>query len=41
MGDITLSAEADTDRTGADTSSVTVSYAMSDGMTVSLRIQRM
>ena len=36
MGDITVSAEADTDRTGADTSSVTVSYAMSDGMTVSL-----
>ena len=36
MGDITISAESDTDRTGADTSSVTVSYAMSDGMTVSL-----
>jgi outer membrane protein OmpU len=36
MGDITVSAEADTDRTGADTSSVTISYAMSDGMTVSL-----
>ena len=36
MGDITLSAESDTDRTGADTSTVTVSYAMSDGMTVSL-----
>jgi len=36
MGDITVSAESDTDRTGADTSSVTVSYAMSDGMTVSL-----
>ena len=36
MGDITVSAEADTDRAGADTSSVTISYAMSDGMTVSL-----
>jgi len=36
MGDITVSAESDTDRTGADTSTVTVSYAMSDGMTVSL-----
>ena len=36
MGDITVSAESDTDRTGADTSSVTVSYAMADGMTVSL-----
>ena len=36
MGDITVSAESDTDRTGADTSSITVSYAMSDGMTVSL-----
>ena len=36
MGDITISAESDTDRAGADTSSVTVSYAMSDGMTVSL-----
>ena len=36
MGDITISAESDTDRSGADTSSVTVSYAMSDGMTVSL-----
>ena len=36
MGDITISAESDTDRTGADTSTVTVSYAMSDGMTVSL-----
>jgi hypothetical protein len=36
MGDITVSAEADTDRTGADTSAITVSYAMSDGMTISL-----
>jgi|GEM_PF-1168779 len=36
MGDITISAESDTDRAGADTSSVTVSYAMSDGMSVSL-----
>jgi hypothetical protein len=36
MGDITVSAESDTDRTGADTSSITVSYAMSDGMTISL-----
>ena len=36
MGDITVSAESDTDRTGADTSSVTVSYAMADGMSVSL-----
>ena len=36
MGDITISAESDTDRSGADTPSVTVSYAMSDGMTVSL-----
>ena len=35
MGDITIS-ESDTDRAGATTSSVTVSYAMSDGMTVSL-----
>ena len=31
-----LSVQSDTDRAGADTSSVTVSYAMSDGMTVSL-----
>ena len=36
MGDITVSAESDTDRTGADTSSVTLTYAMADGMTVSL-----
>jgi len=36
MGDITISAESDTDRAGADTSSVTLSYAMSDGMTVSI-----
>ena len=36
MGDITVSAESDTDRTGADTSSVTVTYAMADGMSVSL-----
>jgi hypothetical protein len=36
MGDITLSAESDTDRTGADTSTVAVSYAMADGMTVSV-----
>lgn len=36
MGDITVSAESDTDRAGADTSSVTVSYAMADGMSVSL-----
>jgi outer membrane protein OmpU len=36
MGDITLSAESDTDRTGADTSTVGVSYAMADGMTVSV-----
>ena len=36
MGDITLSAESDTDRTGADTSTVGVSYSMADGMTVSV-----
>jgi len=36
MGDITLSAESDTDRTGADTSTIGVSYAMADGMTVSV-----
>jgi outer membrane protein OmpU len=36
MGDITLAAESDTARGGADTSSVTVTYAMADGMTVSL-----
>jgi outer membrane protein OmpU len=36
MGDITLSAEADTDRDGADTSSVTLAYAMSDGMSVTI-----
>ena len=36
MGDITVSAQSDTDRAGADTSSVTVSYAMADGMSVSL-----
>jgi outer membrane protein OmpU len=36
MGDITISAESDTDRAGADTSSVTVTYAMADGMSVSL-----
>ena len=36
MGDITVSAESDTDRAGADTSSVTVTYAMADGMSVSL-----
>ena len=36
MGDITVAAEADTDRAGADTSSVTLTYAMADGMTVSL-----
>jgi len=36
MGDITLSAEADTDRTGADTSKVTLAYAMSDGMSVTI-----
>ena len=36
MGDITVSAESDTDRTGADTSTVGVSYAMGDGMTVSV-----
>jgi outer membrane protein OmpU len=36
MGDITVAAESDTDRAGADTSSITVTYAMSDGMTVSL-----
>ena len=36
MGDITVSAESDTDRTGADTSSVTVTYAMADGMSLSL-----
>ena len=32
MGDITISAESDTDRAGADTSSVTVTYAMADGI---------
>jgi outer membrane protein OmpU len=36
MGDITVAAESDTDRAGADTSSITVTYAMADGMTVSL-----
>jgi outer membrane protein OmpU len=36
MGDITVSAESDTDRTGADTSTVGVSYAMGDGMTISV-----
>ena len=36
MGDITLSAESDTDRTGADTSTIGVSYSMADGMTVSV-----
>ena len=36
MGDITVSAESDTDRAGADTSSGTVTYAMADGMSVSL-----
>ena len=36
MGDITVSAESDTDRTGADTSTVGVSYSMADGMTVSV-----
>ena len=36
MGDITISAESDTDRAGADTSSVTVTYDMADGMSVSL-----
>jgi len=36
MGDITVAAEADSSRAGADTSSITVTYAMSDGMTVSL-----
>ena len=36
MGDITVSAESDTDRTGADTSTVGVSYKMADGMTVSV-----
>ena len=37
MGDIDITAEADTDRAGADTSSVKVSYAMADGMSVSLK----
>ena len=36
MGDITVSAEADTNRAGADTSSVTLAYKMSDGMSVSI-----
>ena len=36
MGDITVSVEADTDRTGADTNTTTISYAMSDGMTISV-----
>ena len=36
MGDITVSAESDTDRTGADTSTVGITYAMGDGMTVSV-----
>jgi hypothetical protein len=36
MGDITVAAEADTARGGADTSSITVTYVMADGMTVSL-----
>ena len=36
MGDITVGVEADTDRTGADTSTTGISYAMADGMTVSI-----
>ena len=36
MGDITVSVEADTDRTGADTSTAGISYAMADGMTISI-----
>ena len=36
MGDITVSVEADTDRTGADTNTTSVSYAMGDGMTISV-----
>ena len=36
MGDITVSVEADTDRTGTDTNTTTLSYAMADGMTISV-----
>jgi FlaG/FlaF family flagellin (archaellin) len=36
MGDITVGVEADTDRTGADTSTTGISYAMADGMTISI-----
>ena len=36
MGDITVGVEADTDRTGADTNTTSLSYAMADGMTVSI-----
>jgi outer membrane protein OmpU len=39
MGAITLTAGADTDRTGAETSSIKVGYAMSDGLTVSLEAE--
>lgn len=36
MGDITVGVEADTDRTGADTNTTGISYAMADGMTISI-----
>lgn len=36
MGDITVGVEADTDRTGADTNTTGITYAMADGMTISI-----
>jgi outer membrane protein OmpU len=39
MGAITLTAGADTDREGDETSSIKVGYAMSDGLTVSLEAE--
>jgi len=39
MGAITLTAGADTNRSGAETSSIKVGYAMSDGLTVSLEAE--
>jgi outer membrane protein OmpU len=39
MGDITITADADTARGGAETSSVKVAYAMSDGLSVSLKAE--
>ena len=39
MGDITITADADSARDGTDTSSVKVAYAMSNGMSVSLKAE--